>query len=406
MGQRTRKVGNTRGRKPVRGSSRRPYRGKHVASHAAPRKRGLSGGVIAIIVVLVLALGVGGFFLVRHLLHPYEGAHVEDGQAVTVVIPEGSSGSDIINILLDAGVIHSSRDFRQAAQDQNADQNLHSGTYSFTTGMDPVEVVRQLAAGSTSTEGKLQVPEGLTVTQTAQQVEQQLGIPAKEFLAQAKASNYTKEYPFLKSVGEDSLEGFLYPKTYDFAGQKPTADKVIRSMLTQYAGEMHSLDMEGACEKLNKRYDNLNINNYDLLKLASIIEKEAINEDDRPLVSSVFYNRLNSGMYLQSDATMGYVTNGAATADDLKKESPYNTYLNGGLPPTPICSPSMWALEAAMEPADTEYLFFFIIENGDYSNHTFTKTYEEHDAAYAKALEELADAQGGSSSNATAEKGE
>lgn len=381
--------GNRAGRSKRKSGKRRP-------AHAAPpKRRGMPGWAIALIVVIVLAgLGVGGFFVVSNILHPYEGARVEDGQPVTVVIPEGTSGSGIIQILLDAGVIHSSKDFRKAAADQNADTSLKCGTYEFVTGMDPAEVVKQLAAGSTSTEGKLQVPEGLTVKQVAELVEESLGIPKKEFLKQAKASNYVNEYPFLKVAEEDSLEGFLYPKTYDFAGQSPTADRVIRQMLTQYAGEMHSYDTEAARAELEKRFSNITVTDYDLLKMASIIEKEAVTEEDRPLVSSVFYNRLNTGMMLQSDATMGYVTNGAATAEDLKKESPYNTYLNKGLPPTPICSPSSWALEAAMNPAETEYLFFFIINSDNYQNHTFSKTFEEHDEAYAKALEEQAAANG------------
>ncbi|MDO4797122.1 MAG: endolytic transglycosylase MltG [Coriobacteriales bacterium] len=376
----------------ARNPSRRKSRRRATPRHAAPkRRRGMPGWAVALIVVIVLAgLGVGGFFLARHIIHPYEGARVEDGQQVTVVIPDGSSGSDIIQILLDAGVIHSSKDFRKAAQEQNADTSLKCGTYTFVTGMDPADVVRQLAAGSTSSEGKLQIPEGLTVTQVAKVVEESLGIPQKDFLAQAKASNYTNEYPFLKEAQNDSLEGFLYPKTYEFSGQEPTADRVIRLMLTQYANEMHSYDTEAVRAELARRYPNVTLTDYDLLKIASIIEEEAVTEEDRPLVSSVFYNRLNSGMMLQSDATMGYVTNGAATAEDLKKESPYNTYLNKGLPPTPICSPSSWALEAAMNPAESDYLFFFIIDNEKYQNHTFTKTYEEHDEAYAKALEEQA----------------
>jgi UPF0755 protein len=87
---------------------------------------------------------------------------------------------------------------------------------------------------------------------------------------------------------------------------------------------------------------------------------------------------------------MGYETGGNVTSEDLAVDSPYNTYLYKGLPPTPICSPSLWAIEAAMAPADTEYLYFFIIEDGVYSNHTFSKTYEEHHSAYVKALEEQA----------------
>ena len=375
------------------GTARPSKRGKYAPMHAAPVKKRSHVGRVLLIILLVAGVGVGAFFGVRYLLNPYEGAKVEDGKQVSVVIPDGSSGSEIVQALLDAGVIHSSKDFRKAVQQQNADQSLRSGTYTFVTGTSCSDIVRQLVAGPNSVEGQLQVPEGLTITQTANLVESSLGIPSKEFLEQAKASKYADDYPFLASAGKDSLEGYLYPKTYDLSGKEKTADAVIRLMLDQFQSEVNGLDMAAAEKKLADRY-NLNVTDYDILKIASIIEKEATNEDDRPKVSSVFYNRLSVGKALESDATMGYETGGAATSEDLTKESPYNTYLHKGLPPTPICSPSLWNIQAAMEPADTDYMYFFIIEDDNYSKHTYSKTYEEHDSAYAEALKEQAAANG------------
>lgn len=374
-------------------SSSRSDSRRRMPSHAAPAKKKSSGVLIALAVVLVIGIGVGGYFIVSRFFNPFEGANVEAGQTVNVVIPEGSSGADITQILLDAGVIRSSRAFRKAAAEQQADQSFRPGTYTFLTGSDPDEVVRQLVAGPNSSVGQLVVPEGLTITQTAQLVERSLGITQDDFVAQAKASNYVKDYEFLSSAGNDSLEGYLYPKTYDLSGKEATADTVIRLMLDQYRTEVQGLDLTSAEQALSDRY-NLNVTDYDILKIASIIEKEAINEDDRPKVSSVFYNRLSAGQALQSDATMGYVTGGSVSSDDLKQDSAYNTYLHKGLPPTPICSPSLWAIEAAMNPADTDYYFFFIIDDGVYSNHTFSKTYEEHNAAYKEALKEQAAANG------------
>ena len=358
--------------------------GKHV-NHQ--RHTGFPIWALLLAVVVTVGIGAGAFFLIRNVVHPYEGADVPDGEPVVVAIPEGSSGSEIIAILLDAGVIHSTADFMSAVKTQNADQSLRSGTYTFRTGSNPNDVVFQLTQGPNSAEGQLQVPEGLTVSQLAALVESSLAIPADEFLAQAKASAYVGEYAFLGEAADDSLEGFLYPKTYDFAGKELSADTVIRSMLSQFETEMVGLDLEGAKRGLLDNY-GLTVTDYDILKIASIIEKEAISEDDRPKVSSVFYNRLADGMALQSDATMSYVTGGTVTSDDLHQDSPYNTYYYKGLPPTPICTPSLWAIEAAMYPADTDYLFFFIIESEDYSNHTFSVTYEEHESAYAEALRE------------------
>ena len=374
-------------------SSKRDRRKRQAPRHAAPVKRRFPIVRVLLVLIVLAGIGVGGYFGVRHILHPYEGAKVEDGQTVTVVIPDGSSGSDIIQALLDAGVIHSSKDFKKAVQEQNADQSLRSGTYTFVTGSNCDDIVRQLVAGPNSSEGQLQLPEGLTLTQTADLVESSLGIPKKDFINQAKASNYAKDYPFLADVGKDSLEGFLYPKTYDLSGKDINADTVIRLMLDQYQSEVQGLDLAGAKKKLAERY-SLNVTDYDILKIASIIEKEATSEEDRPLVSSVFYNRLSVGKALESDATMGYETGGAVTSEDLTKDSPYNTYLHKGLPPTPICSPSLWNIQAAMEPADTEYMYFFIIETEGYSKHTYSKTYEEHDEAYAAALKEMEEAKG------------
>lgn len=363
---------------------------KHAAKSTRARRQRFPLWGVLLVVLVFGGVCAGGFFLIRSIVHPYEGARVDDGQQVTIVIPEGSSGSEIVQLLLDGGVIHSTSDFRQAVQQQNADQSLRSGTYTFSTGSNPSDVVRQLMIGPNSGEGQLQVPEGLTLKKTAALVEDSLGISSKDFIKQAKASNYVDDFPFLSLAAESNgtLEGYLYPKTYDFAGRELNADTVIRLMLAQYQSEIDALDFDSAESDLQSRY-NLKINDYDILKVASIIEKEAISEDDRPKVSSVFYNRLSVDKALESDATMGYVTGGAVSASDLQEDSPYNTYLYKGLPPTPICSPSLWAIEAAMKPADTPYYYFFIIEEPDYSNHTFSETYEEHDTAYAAALEEM-----------------
>ena len=147
---------------------------------------------------------------------------------------------------------------------------------------------------------------------------------------------------------------------------------------------MASRDFASAEATIKGRY-GVTMSDYDVIKLASIIEREAISEDDRGKVASVFYNRLKAGMPLQSDATMSYVTGGEVTADDLKTQSPYNTYLNKGLPPTPICTPSLASIKSALAPDTTDYMYFLIIEKGDYSNHTFSTTYEDHQKAIEKA---------------------
>lgn len=244
-------------------------------------------------------------------------------------------------------------------------------------------MIAQLIEGPNTTDNQLTIPEGLTVAQTAARVQDALGISSDDFLAQAKASNYVDDYPFLADAQDDSLEGFLCPKTYDFSGKDVTADTVIRAMLDQYEAEVASLDFATAEASIKSTY-GVDMSDYDIIVMASIIEREAVTADDRPLVSSVFYNRLAAGMDLQSDATMAYVTGGEVTADDLKTESPYNTYLNAGLTPTPICSPSLASIQAALSPASTDYYYFYIVEDGTRSVHAFSETYEQHQQVIAE----------------------
>ena len=241
-------------------------------------------------------------------------------------------------------------------------------------------MVKQLVAGPNLEGVKLTVPEGKTVEQTAQLVEDAYGISADEFISQAKASAYAGDYPFLADAGNDSLEGFLYPKTYTFAGT-PTADEVIRAMLDQYQLDVFdAFDFDAGRAAISATY-GIELSDYELLTLASIVEREGLNADQRAHVASVFLNRLAGKgdfagrPYLQSDATLMYETGGAVTAEDIQGiDSPYNSYQNAGLPPTPICSPSSEAILATLEPTDSDDLYFYITQDEEY----FSQTYDEH----------------------------
>lgn len=336
-------------------------------------------------IVAVLALAGAAVFAMRACSPAPEPEPIEM-RDVTFIIPEGSGAFDVATILVENQIITDSDAFIKALTKQGADSQIKAGAYSMHTGTSIDAVIAQLIQGPNSTEHQVTIPEGKTIPQTAAIIEEGLGVSADEFVEQASASKYAADYSFLGLASESgsSLEGYLFGKTYDFAGKEITADTIIRAMLDQYAAEVDTLDFASARAKIKERY-KVEMSDYDIIKMASIIEREAVTEDDRPLVASVFYNRLNEGMRLQSDATMMYVTGGEVTAEDLKQDSPYNTYLVDGFPPTPICSPSIEAIQAALEPADTDYLYFLIIENENYSNHSFSKTYEEHQAAIAKA---------------------
>ena len=368
------------------------------ARHASQQKSKHTGRKVALVAMLALLVIAGGALLVFRGFFSQGGTSktvsVTPGQEVTVTIPDGAGGSTIVQTLMDAGVISDSSAFLKAVQDQNADQKLKSGTYVFVTGSDPENVVKQLIEGPNSDQGKVTIAEGLTLEQTAQQVETSLGISQQDFIDQAKVANYVSDYPFLQSATGETLEGYLYPKTYDISGKEATADTVIRMMLDQYQTEVvDSVDFASGEAAIAERYNGYQVDDYDILIIASIIEREALNDDDRYKISSVFYNRLSTDMALQSDATMGYVTGGEVTADDLQQESPYNTYLNKGLPPTPICTPSIASIKAALAPADTNYYYFWITQD----EHIFSETYEEHLAAIENSGSSTSTPEGNSS---------
>lgn len=354
-------------------------------SHAAkpqPRRRRTSPVIVGLVGAAVLALIAAFVFVVLPTItHKEDDRNIQPGHEVTVTIPDGSGASTVAQTLYDAGVIDSTSDFLAAVRRQGVENALKSGGYLLYTGSDDQTVIDQLTSGPNASTYAVTVPEGQTVAQVAALVESSLGIPASDFLAQAKASTYVADYPFLAAAGDDSLEGFLFPKTYDFSGQSDvTADVVIRAMLSQYQTEEAQLGLATAAANISSRY-GITVDEYDLVTIASIIEREAGTAEDRDKIASVFYNRLAAGMPLQSDATMTYVTGGEVTTDDLKTESPYNTYLNSGLTPTPIGNPGAEALQAAANPADTNYYFFYLSEGYG----VFSETYEQHQQAIANA---------------------
>lgn len=340
------------------------------------------GSPIPVIVGVLIAIAVvaGAAIFIFPRLFSGSDQTVEAGQQVTITIPDGASGDTIASILSENHIIEDPSEYYAAVKKLNAEMSLKPGDYQFETLQDPVEVVEQLVEGPNASGAKLTVPEGRTVGQTAQLVEETYGISADDFLAQAKASAYVSDYPFLSEAADDSLEGFLYPKTYTFSGT-PTADQIIRAMLDQYQTDVvDAFDFTAARIAINERY-GLDLSDYELLVLASVVEREGLNASQRAHVASVFLNRMSGKgdfagrPYLQSDATLMYVTGGAVTADDIQSiDSPYNSYKNAGLPPTPICAPSVEAIQATLNPTDSNDLYFYITQDEEY----FSETYDEH----------------------------
>lgn len=376
-------------RRQVTYSSRPNYRARRVhaqgerhfrtydTSHIRPQRSKaptIVAAILAIVVVLVLGFGISAFFK-GCVGEPVDGGAVVVQENMQATIPAGATANDIADALEDAGLVPSAKDFMKRAKALEVDDKFQAGTYSFTAGMTLDDVINALATGDLGGIS-FTVPEGYTVDQVAEAVDQATDgdISAKEFKSAAKASKFEDDFEFVAGAYDDSLEGFLFPKTYRIA-EGDDAETLIRAMLNQYAAELQALDMSAA-QKI-KKADGSTCSAYEILIIASLIEREAQLDEERPTVASVIYNRLADDMPLQIDATTAYLYGSDFTVDQLHEEGPYNTYDQTGLPAGPICSPGVASLEAAANPENTEYLYY--VTKGDKSGaHSFSKTYEEH----------------------------
>lgn len=361
----------------------RQFRTYDTSALQPKRSKGPMIAFIAVIVVVALLLILGVSTLVRGCT---SGNLVADGQQVTVEVADGASTSSIAQSLQEAGLVSSASDFTKKVSDLGLDGSLQPGTYTLTGGMSLEDLAKTLSAGPGLSGPSVTIPEGLTLANIADRVSSATNgrISADDFKAQASnASVYAGDFPFLKDAGTNSLEGFLFPKTYAVSATD-TADSLIRTMLSQYQTEVATLDYSYPTSK--------NFNAYQTLILASIIEKEASEDADiRAKVSAVFYNRLlNTGAptygLLGSDATTAYEIGGDPDNYDWTTDSAYNTRRHAGLPPTPICSPSIGSLQAACNPAsdfDDYYFFSFWPNDQGTIDYFFDKTYDEHQATIA-----------------------
>ena len=342
-----------------------------------PQKKRWPRVLAAIIALIVVAgLFVGAFLFFKSCSSEGDaGGSLAEGKQVAFVIEEGSLASTVSNDLVKAGLIGDAAKFTKRLTERKADTALAAGTYTLTGGMSMDEIIDIFLKGPGMSVYTVTVPEGARLSAIAAAVEQTTGgrVSAAEFLDQASdASRYADKFPFLKEAGTNSLEGFLFPKTYD-VGQNGTADSIIQTMLAQYQKETASLDYSYP--------ESHGLSKYETLILASIVEKEATT-NTKGKVASVFYNRLAIDMALQSDATTAYEVGHDPTPEEVHADTPYSTYVRTGLPPTPICSPSLEVLQAVCDPEDTDYLYFYFKEDNDgVLQYYFSETYDEHLAA-------------------------
>ena len=325
--------------------------------------------------MLGLLLVVGVLGAIYFIYAAATGGEQASEAPATVEVVKGDTLSSVAEKLARAGVIDSAFMFKMEARVGGYGTEIKTGEYTFAPDTDSDLILQKLTAGEAVPTLEITVPEGLDLEETAQEVAGQSDVSAAAFEEAARRTDYG--YGFLEDPKIESTEGFLFPKQYEFE-EGTTAPQMVIRMLEQYLLETQTLDISGAKERLN-------LSEYDLVIVASLIEKEAASPEERPLVASVIYNRLRKDMPLQIDATVLYALDRPKeelALADLRIDSPYNTYENTGLPPGPICSPSRQSLEAAIHPAETDYLYYVLKAGGE--EHVFTSNYNEFLAAKQK----------------------
>ncbi len=266
---------------------------------------------------------------------------------------------------------------------------IKAGEYDFHTRMRPLEILNSLIKGQAK-QYLITIPEGYTLLQIGQLLEEMGIVEKATFLQKATSSAFIASLGLWETLPNQtkdavkrewlSLEGYLFPNTYHFI-KEMNPEEVIGIMVHQFR-KVFGPD-------LIERAYRIGVSPHDAIIMASIIEKETSLPEERPLVSAVFYNRLKQKMPLQSDPTVIYGINhfdGNLTKEHLLTPSPYNTYLNLGLPPTPICNPGKGSIMAALHPAPVPYLYFVSKNDG---SHHFSQSYEEHQRAVVKYQKSL-----------------
>ncbi len=320
------------------------------------------------VVFPVLLIGpVGAFVFYGFFFSPLTPKH-----PVSLSIQPGTSLSHVAVKLQDQGVVRSALAVKLLARWNHQAGQIQAGNYRFNAEATPEEVLNRLAAGDVE-KVRLTIPEGFTLRQIVDRIAEK-GFGQRDKLLQLA---YAKKFINSLKIDAASLEGYLFPETYLFApgsGEKA----LLQMMVAQFRRHLDP--------QLQKKAQALGLTLHQWVTLASIIEKETADVAEMPLISSVFHNRLKRKIPLQTDPTVIYGIkdfDGNLTRKHLETPSPYNTYLNRGLPPGPIASPGLAALKAAVNPAQTEYLYF--VATGD-GGHRFSKTLKEHNAAVKEYL--------------------
>ncbi|MFA5516032.1 MAG: endolytic transglycosylase MltG [Desulfuromonadales bacterium] len=315
--------------------------------------------------LLLLPLLVFALFAVSFGLFNYR--PIAPAAPVLLTVPSGAPLPRVARQLEDAGVIADAGKFQFLARLRGDTRRAQAGEYEFTEPATPCAVLDRLIAGDVQ-QRRLTIPEGLTLREIADRLETEGIGPAAEIVRLAQSADFLAAM----AIEASSPEGYLFPETYQFAtGTGP--QKLLSAMVRQFRDRI-SADIVGAAKERG-------LTLHELVTLASIIQKEAGNEMEMPVISAVFHNRLRRGIPLQADPTVIYGIedfDGNLTRKHLRTTTPYNTYRIAGLPPGPIANPGLAALRAAAFPDEVDFLYF--VARGD-GTHQFSVTLKEHNQA-------------------------
>lgn len=332
---------------------------------------------IGLAIVVLILLGIGYVYI---QIGPYNKNNKKD---IVVEIPSGSTLTQVSSILEENKLIKNKLLFKLVSKFKEDNNGVKAGKYLLSQKYSNSEILDILISGKIYNDGiKVTIPEGSTYKEVIKYLTNaKLGKAEvyEELINNPK--DFYEKYPFLNEEDITTLEGFLYPETYYF-DEDISEKEVISSMLKRFS--------EVYTKELKEKQVKMGLTLQQVVNMASIIEKEAVKDIDRPKIAGVFYNRIDIGMPLQSDATIQYVfeeRKKIVSYSDLKIDSPYNSYLNKGLPPTPISSPGIKSIEAALDPEDNDYLYFVATVEG---GNNYSKTYDEH-LKYVKEYKENRD---------------
>lgn len=330
-------------------------------------------GSVAIIVVVACLVAV---------IYTWQGLQPQDktDQASEFVIPVGAQSSEIAHILKDRGLIRNELVFRYYLLYYKQGNQFKAGTYAMTPGISIPEIIQKLNQGDVIpiSVNRLTIPEGLTIEQIIQVIATQSQWKVED-LRQAIDRPEQFDLPILADLPNNKafkhrMEGYLFPDTYEVP-EKVTAKEFVAKLLQEMDRKLATLPSDWQ-EQMKAKGLTL----HQLLTIASLIEREVVVPEERELVASVIYNRLNIQMALQIDATVQYALDKPKARllyEDLKVQSPFNTYLYAGLPPGPIASPSLASIRAALYPANTKYLYYVTKKDGTQA-HLFATSYAQH----------------------------